>query len=261
MTVEPPAGLPADVPVVVSGRLGRYLVTAWDVAALEELGFSQEEFARDPFWGFLPHGVHFVSLSGPGMERAAVGVDEEVLRNLLLLPTGAGGTNVEPRSPLDVVLGALRSRLAARLGEWSRLDRDVLAEYEPEQLARALVDGLLPAPSDWTDIGPLLRAQTVLERMAWTQEELAAAVQGRRVLRVTTTDHIDVYPQWQFDDPRIAETIEAVWGEHVDGWTVAAWFSHPNDDLGGLSPLSAVASGQLKNLARAAADARRRFDQ
>ena len=124
-----------------------------------------------------------------------------------------------------------------------------------------VVQALTPASSPWDDIaGPFLLIEGVQARLGISRGAVTLQAQERQLLRVVTSDAVELYPAWQFHGGAVVEGLSQVLSlftaADVDGWTVAGWLRTPDPALR-RTPISALAGGDLEAVlaaARAAAD-------
>lgn len=163
---------------------------------------------------------------------------------------------------------AVTRNLELRLDEYAvAASADPRTGLDAVELARQMVDSVMPAPSDWVRIvGPVLRAETVCARLNITRVELDELVAGRRLLQLVTQEGLNVYPSWQFQQhggvvEALAPCLAEFSIESIDSWTVAAWFGTKNEFLGDMTPAQAVGVQDPHAVVQAARDAGRRFRQ
>lgn len=110
------------------------------------------------------------------------------------------------------------------------------------------------------DEGRLLTSTALAERLQITTQALGKAVQSKRMFTLDGPSGRNVYPAF-FADPRCnREHIERV-SQALGDWPgPSKWefFTSPRESLNGLSPIEALARGELDQVLRAAAAFRER---
>lgn len=256
--------------VVAAGQLGRFYLLLWDNERfsangrylLDEDGTPlglDEDLLLAP-WRLLPFRFPF---SARWHRETEFALDADQLAALLFsqIPeTGSG--QPAARSYATDVAEEVRRQLQIRLHEWAQAGRSVEGEMEPAQLARHLVDAVLPEPDPWSDVGPFLRDETVLARMNWSSTDLATSVANHSVLELVTEDGLRLYPTWQFTERGVLIGFPAALTKlaacDIDPWTLAGWFVTADDDE---PPVALIRAGDQVRLQLLISDAIRRFEQ
>jgi hypothetical protein len=92
-----------------------------------------------------------------------------------------------------------------------------------------------------------------------SRQAVSERARSHRLLRVTTSDGVMVFPAFQFAHSRVRSNLiplfEVLLGSGADPWTVAYWLTSPLDSFNGRTALEVVDSGtvaqrRLTNLAR-----------
>lgn len=133
----------------------------------------------------------------------------------------------------------------------------------PRELAARMI-AAVPRDHGYDDlVGPFLTTDAVRRTLGGVSRQAVHDRSERRtLLRVQTSDGMNLYPSFQFvggEVPaRIRTAISAFRDVPVDGWAIATWFSIPSDGLDGLTPRAWLAdpergAGVVHGLARQAA--------
>lgn len=95
-----------------------------------------------------------------------------------------------------------------------------------------------PAASPWVKVvGPCYTTESLRRELGMTPSELAAAVRERQLLRLSTSDGVDLYPAFQTQAGHVVPGLEAVLQELARGphapWMWAQWLNAPIARHGG----------------------------
>ena len=94
-------------------------------------------------------------------------------------------------------------------------------------------------------VGPVYDTATVATLLGIPADAVPTARAAGWLLGMQTSDDIWVHPVFQFTgrtvDPRLAPAIHAL--RDAPRWSAAAWFTLPNPDLDGLTPLAWILAG------------------
>lgn len=166
----------------------------------------------------------------------------------------------------DLLLESLVKELQVRLREYRAFGRDLAAEWDPAELGRELIRRVVPEPSPWSAIiGPVLRTASFAARLGLDAEDVEGYVEKGTVLALTTEDGVTVFPEFQLSSggllPGFGDVLQRFDPESVDGWTLAAWLVHSQDELGGASVVEALREGKQAAALAASSEAARRFSQ
>lgn len=189
--------------------------------------------------------------------------------NLLILNSPepvADNEEVGPKTYMERVLAAVKDELDRRVGRYAEVGRSLESEWGPEDLGRALVGELIAEPSRWSKyIGPVLRRSSLADRTGLDADTIQALAKDFRIIELTTTDEVVVYPEFQLDGSDFLKGLDEVLARFapnsIDGWTLAAWFTHPQVDAGGTSLVELLRRGDREVALQLARDAARRFSQ
>jgi hypothetical protein len=110
-------------------------------------------------------------------------------------------------------------------------------------------------------VGPFIATEVVQARLGMSCHAVTTEAARRRLLRVVTSDRVDLYPCWQFEGEGtvagLSDVLELFPEKAVDGWTLAAWLRTPEPELGE-APFDTLVRGEADRVlivARAAARA------
>lgn len=110
------------------------------------------------------------------------------------------------------------------------------------------------ARSRWRDVvGRVYTASQIKRVFAVDDDQLDSRVGAGTMLRCVTSDGVDVFPAFQFDDAKLlrglANVLEVFSEDIVDGWTLASWLRTPLRALGGRSLVDHLREGGDVDLA------------
>jgi len=99
------------------------------------------------------------------------------------------------------------------------------------------------------DDARFLSNKTCQQHLNVTAEALAAMVADRRILRLTTSDGVQVYPEAQLTPsgelvPGLADILPTLLRAASDEWTVYYWLTASLDDFAGHDALSVLRHGE-----------------
>lgn len=94
-----------------------------------------------------------------------------------------------------------------------------------------------------------------------SRQAVSERVKNDRLLRITTADGVYLFPAFQFTNgavvPGLQKLLKVLLGTGVDGWTVTYWLTARLAQLGEMTALDILASGdndRITELAKLAAD-------
>lgn len=95
--------------------------------------------------------------------------------------------------------------------------------------------------------GPCYTAERACENLGGiSPSDLDRLVSAHRLLRVTTTDGVSLYPAFQFADGSVMaglpSLLETLLGSGADPWTVAHWLTARTENTDGLTAIEVLAS-------------------
>ena len=137
----------------------------------------------------------------------------------------------------DAVVDEVRARLALRLATFEDNDTVVL---EPQELAgRMLAMVPDPAPNKMAElVGPFYDTPRVVTLLGISKQGVHDRVKRGSLLGMQTSDHMWIYPVFQFTErhirPDLALVLRLFRGQ--PRWSVGVWLAGPNAELGGVSP-------------------------
>ncbi|MEJ6553403.1 hypothetical protein PQI51_00010 [Microbacterium esteraromaticum] len=124
-----------------------------------------------------------------------------------------------------------------------------------------MVNWKTPNPdSPWTGIvGPCYTTASLARTLGWTEAMVSEAVHSLSLLRVTTSDGVDLYPAFQIWDGKpvggLADVLRVLRTGVDSQWTWAQWLSTPLTDEDGVEQptnVQRLREGQLADVLREA---------
>ena len=119
-----------------------------------------------------------------------------------------------------------------------------------EGVVRTMVIRLSSRRSWDAAVGERLTHAQVLALTEWSKQALSKAVHDHRVLRVVSDSGSVRYPLCGFDEASparpltgLAAVLQAWAGVDPRGWATVSWLRTPQPELGGRTPVEALASG------------------
>lgn len=105
-------------------------------------------------------------------------------------------------------------------------------------VARTMVERLGTAENPWADIvGPCFTSGALQRELSMTRSGVSKAVKEHRILRVTTSDGINLYPTFQVRDgaivPGLDRVLRALAMGTMSTWTWAQWLNGVTPDENG----------------------------
>lgn len=112
----------------------------------------------------------------------------------------------------------------------------------------------------WTDIvGPCYTTASLVRTLGWTEAMASEAVDSLSLLRVTTSDGVDLYPAFQIWDGKpvggLADVLRVLRTGVDNQWTWAQWLNTPLTDEDGVEQptnVQRLREGQLADVLREA---------
>lgn len=112
----------------------------------------------------------------------------------------------------------------------------------------------------WANIvGPCYTTASLARTLGWTEAMVSEAVDSLSLLRVTTSDGIDLYPAFQIWDGKpvggLADVLRVLRTGVDNQWTWAQWLNTPLTDEHGISQptnVQRLREGQLADVLREA---------
>lgn len=148
----------------------------------------------------------------------------------------------DPDDLIEVLLTQVEVRLRQVAARWHGHGRALDQLGEPSAIAERMV-AVLPSPSPWNEvIGPFHRTSTVARLLGVTRQAVDERRARGTLLGCRTNDGHWVFPSFQFAArglrPEVGDLLARFGTRHIDGWTLAAWFTSPQRSLGGNSALA-----------------------
>ncbi len=144
----------------------------------------------------------------------------------------------KPKQRFERLLDSLRNQLEDVWPSDGRLD-----DSTAEQLARLAARDVVGKYLWLSALGNLCDSQEAAARLGVGSRQAVQARYRRGTLLAVEQRGRIAFPAWQFDAsgqsyPAIAHVIRAFRAEGInDPWVIVSWFSTPQDDLDGSTPL------------------------
>ena len=108
----------------------------------------------------------------------------------------------------------------------------------------------------WADIvGPCYTTASLARTLRWTTPESAEAAESLTLLKLTTSDGVELYPAFQIWDGRpasdLADVLRVLRSGVDDPWTWAQWLNTPLTDEDGVEQpanIERLREGQLADV-------------
>lgn len=108
----------------------------------------------------------------------------------------------------------------------------------------------------WADIvGPCYTTASLARTLRWTTAEIAEAAESLTLLKLTTSDGVELYPAFQIWDGRpasdLADVLRVLRSGVDDPWTWAQWLNTPLTDEDGVEQpanIERLREGQLADV-------------
>lgn len=108
----------------------------------------------------------------------------------------------------------------------------------------------------WADIvGPCYTSASLARTLGWTESKVTEAAESLALLRLTTSDGVDLYPAFQVQDGEpqrdLADVLRVLRTGVDDPWTWAQWLNTPLADEDGVeqpSNIQRLREGQLADV-------------
>jgi len=134
-----------------------------------------------------------------------------------------------------------------------------LADLGPiDVLADRMIAALPDTGAVWGPIvGPVYTSQGLQRWLGISRQAINQHVQGRRILRLTTTDGVSVFPSFQFDSnggrlPHLSDVLDVLATGVDDPWTWASWLNAP--DKAGLTNAARLRNGDWELVRESASE-------
>ena len=120
---------------------------------------------------------------------------------------------------------------------------------DAELLVRAVTARVLNAAVWETELGPVYDTDGVAQILGGDQAPVSRqAVSKRKLLALRTGSGKVVYPAFQFDEDGsvvsgVADVVKTLEPTQLSPWTLASWFTSPEPDLDGQTPIVALRAG------------------
>lgn len=113
-------------------------------------------------------------------------------------------------------------------------------------------------------VGVFWASAAVQARLGVSRQRVSAKVKSRQILRVTTSDGVSLYPEFQFAGsavvPGFGEALRAL-GDGGTAWMIALWFTNPEPALDGVTPIAALKAGRVDEVVALSRDVGERWAQ
>jgi hypothetical protein len=180
----------------------------------------------------------------------------------------AGGPDrPRPGGFLGRLLDAIQGELDERRAAYREVGRNLDAEYDPQELAAAMVRSAVPEPSPWDEvIGAFFSRSSAATRLGVSEKDLDNLVSDDALLEVVTSDGVPLYPAFQFAADHILDGFDQVLAVFdltaITAWTLAGWFVSAHPALANMTPHEWMRSQRpIDILLIVARDDARRFSQ
>ncbi|MGH9380722.1 MAG: hypothetical protein ACRD2Z_08935 [Thermoanaerobaculia bacterium] len=139
-------------------------------------------------------------------------------------------------------------------------------EIDPEDAGRRAAMFTASGQAWANDVGPFYDTDGAraalggVTKQAVSQRVTAGRLLGLRLASDGSGRDRMVYPAWQFRDsvlralPGVLQAAGYSAERPVMGWTIAAWLTSPNPELGGMTPVKLLAAGHADRVVSAAAE-------
>lgn len=112
-----------------------------------------------------------------------------------------------------------------------------------------------PGANPWADIvGPCYTAASLARTLGWTEAKVNMAADSLALLRLTTSDGVELYPAFQVQDGEpqgdLADVLRVLRTGINDPWTWAQWLNTSLTDEGVAQPtnMERLREGQLADV-------------
>jgi hypothetical protein len=171
-----------------------------------------------------------------------------------------------PTGYVGDVLRTLEQLIREKSREYQRAKRNLEKEFDPELLAREMIETTIPIPSVWDSIiGDHLSARGAMTRLGIDESQLARAALEFSVLELRTRENEPIYPRFQFGSDGLvqgfSDVLKQFEKESISPWTLAAWFVTPDIEEGSVAPIELLRSRRIDDAVVSGRRASLRFRQ